>query len=95
MLLIYQLWFKQIWLNNDNNILSSSISNLISHADNQFKNLNLELPVRTSLTNLSLVSTQLEPHPNRDSVILLRLNVVNNATISQPFSLVRTISDEY
>lgn len=85
--LAYQLWLKQlIKLPEDNAWLNTVLSTASPHLETLKKTLSsydIELPERRNLSQLELLSARTEPHPSRDNTVLLKISVVNRATIAQ------------
>lgn len=86
--LAYQLWLKQIIELPENKVwfttLKQQAEPFIERGEAELEKRNLALPLRRSLSQLKLVSAQVEPHPTRSSTVLLKVSVINKADISQP-----------
>jgi len=86
--LTYQLWFKQAIDWPDDKRLQTKIAPLLAPIkepiEQSLARLNIEVPERRNLSRLELVSARTKPHPTRSSTILLRVTLINGASINQP-----------
>lgn len=83
-LLLYQLWAKQLIAFDGHTPIQKDIIALTNPLINKLEKNNLTLPVRRSLSKLELLSARTEAHPTRPSTILLKVDILNHARISQP-----------
>ncbi|RBP53644.1 zinc-ribbon and DUF3426 domain-containing protein [Arenicella xantha] len=82
--LLYQLWLKQWIKPNDSGRFDTAMQAVIDPLVEQLATRNIELPVRRDLSQLELVSARTETHPTRPSTTLLRVSMINRASITQP-----------
>ena len=84
--LIYQLWLMQALPILDNEQVAERAAPWLEPArkflDEQF---DWQIPERRDLAAMRLVSARLEPHPSRASTILLKITLLNQSKIAQPF----------
>ena len=70
-------------LKNDSDI-SRIVNQSIELSNQQITQLDIQLPQRRNLKELTLLSADIEAHPSRASTILLRISLLNRAQITQP-----------
>lgn len=94
--ILYQLWLRQALPILEDQRITKIVGPLARpitvKLEEQF---DYRLPVRRDLSNLQLVSARTETHPTRASTTLLRVSMVNQAEISQPFPWIElSLTDE-
>lgn len=93
-LLLYQLWMKQIITLDKDPSLRQNVTKVINRAATELEKIDIDLPVRRNLSQLELLSARTEAHPTRSSTTLLRVDILNRANISQPLPwLEMTLTD--
>lgn len=93
--LFYQLWLRQGIPFLEPNTLPRPISKISDSIASLAKNYNIELPIRSDLSNMHLVSAHTQAHPTRASTTLLIVGLLNKSTITQPYPwLELSLSDE-
>lgn len=94
--LLYQLWLRQATPFLERNKLPDSVSKA---GDSLTKTLSesygIELPIRSDLSKMHLVSARTQAHPTRASTTLLVVSLLNKSDIAQPYPwLELSLSDE-
>lgn len=93
-LLVYQLWMKQIIAFDKNSIIQKEIAAVTIPLAQELEKVDIKLPVRRNLSQLELLSARTEAHPTRSSTTLLKVDILNRADISQPLPwLEMTLTD--
>ena len=94
--LCYQLWLRQAHPILEHRKLTEIVSPVVQPLALRLdQHTDLKLPVRRDLANLQLVSARTETHPTRASTTLLKVSMVNQSKIAQPFPwLELSLSDE-
>ncbi len=94
--LAYQLWLRQAVPLLENQQLAEVIATIAGPAAIGLKEkFDVRLPIRRDLANLQLVSARTETHPTRASTTLLKVSMVNQSQIAQPFPwLELSLTDE-
>jgi len=86
--LIYQLWSRQIIVLDTKSPLQSSIQDKVTELSKPvlttLSKLDVALPIRRDLSQLELASARTETHPNKEKTTLLRVSIINHASIEQP-----------
>ncbi len=86
--MIYQLWLRQIIVLDEQSSVQKAakkqVSQLATPIIEELYNYDVVLPSRRNLSQLELASARTEAHPTRPSTILLRISIINHATIEQP-----------
>ncbi len=86
--MVYQLWLRQVIVLDENSSVQQSakkqISQFATPIIEELYQHNIVLPSRRNLSQLELASARTEAHPTRPSTILLRVSIINHASIEQP-----------
>ncbi len=86
--MIYQLWLRQVIVLDETSSVQQSAKKQISQfttpiVEELYKR-DVVLPSRRNLSQLELASARTEAHPTRPSTTLLRISIINHASIEQP-----------
>lgn len=86
--MVYQLWLRQVIVLDETSSVQQSakkqISKYATPIIEELYNRDIVLPTRRNLSQLELASARTETHPTRPSTTLLRVSIINRASIEQP-----------
>lgn len=86
--MVYQLWLRQVIVLDEQSSIQQSakkqISQFATPIIEELYNYDVVLPSRRNLSQLELASARTEAHPSRPSTTLLRISIINHASIEQP-----------
>lgn len=83
-LFTYQLWMKQIITFDEDSLIQKKIVAFSTPIAHKLEEMGFTLPVRRNLSQLTLASASTQAHPTRLSTVLLKVEILNRANISQP-----------
>lgn len=83
-LFTYQLWMKQIITFDEDSLIQKKIVAFSTPITHKLEEMGFKLPVRRNLSQLTLASASTQAHPTRLSTVLLKVEILNRANISQP-----------
>ena len=83
-LFTYQLWMKQIITFDEDSVIQKNIVAFYTPITHKLEEMGFKLPVRRNLSQLRLASASAQANPKKPSTILLKVEILNLANISQP-----------
>jgi predicted Zn finger-like uncharacterized protein len=93
--LLYQMWFRHI-IEIPKSLKKVSIEPITEPVNALLvEHFNTDLPVRRHLEKLELKSAEIEPHPARASLTLIKIRFFNGSELSQPLPWIElTLTNE-
>lgn len=94
--LLTQLWYRQAFTFFENEQVARAITPIVEPIKRTMEQrFDISLPVRRDLSKMHLLSVKTDIHPTRSTTQLLKVSLVNQADISQPYPWFELIlSDE-